>query len=55
MRLPWEISRILGLSEETVARHIDLARARYGVTKRLQLAVHAIFDGQISFLEAFSR
>jgi hypothetical protein len=29
-----------------------MARARYGVTKRLPLAVHAIFDGQISFIEA---
>jgi LuxR family quorum-sensing system transcriptional regulator CciR len=48
----WEIGRILGLNEETVSRHLDMARARYGVTKRLPLAVHAIFDGQISFIEA---
>jgi LuxR family quorum-sensing system transcriptional regulator CciR len=51
----WEISRILGLSEETVTRHLNMARERYGVTKRLPLAVHAIFDGQISFLEALSQ
>jgi len=50
----WEISRILGLSEETVTQHLDMARARYGVTKRLSLAVRAIFDGQISFIEALS-
>ncbi len=48
----WEISRILGLNEETVTQHLNMARARYGVTKRLQLAVHAIYDGQISFIEA---
>lgn len=50
----WEIGRILGLSEETVSQHLDMARGRYGVTKRLPLAVHAIFDGQISFIEALS-
>ena len=48
----WEISQILGLSEQTVSRHLDMARERYGVTKRLPLAVRAIFDGQISFIEA---
>lgn len=50
----WEIGRILSLNEETVSRHLDMARVRYGVTKRLPLAVHAIFDGQISFMEALS-
>jgi LuxR family quorum-sensing system transcriptional regulator CciR len=48
----WEISKILGVSQETVSRHLDMARERYGVTKRLPLAIHAIFDGQISFIEA---
>ncbi|WP_262313215.1 LuxR family transcriptional regulator [Acidiphilium sp. AL] len=50
----WEIGRILGLSEETVSQHLDMARGRYGVTRRLPLAAHAIFDGQISFVEALS-
>lgn len=50
----WEISRILGLSEETVSQHLDMARERYGVSRRLPLAVRAIFDGQINFLEAFA-
>jgi LuxR family quorum-sensing system transcriptional regulator CciR len=48
----WEISRILGLKEETVTEYLNAARERYGVTKRLPLAIHAIFDGQISFIEA---
>jgi LuxR family quorum-sensing system transcriptional regulator CciR len=48
----WETSRILGLKEETVTEYLDTARERYGVTKRLPLAIHAIFDGQISFIEA---
>ena len=50
----WEISRILGLSEDTVSQHLDMARERYGVSRRLPLAVRAIFDGQISFIEAVS-
>lgn len=50
----WEISVILELSQETVSQHLDMARERYGVTKRLPLAIHAIFDGQISFIEALS-
>jgi len=50
----WEIGRILDLSEETVSQHLDMARERYGVTKRLPLAVRAIFDGQVSFIEALS-
>jgi LuxR family quorum-sensing system transcriptional regulator CciR len=48
----WEIGTILGLSEETVTEYLDLARKRYGVTKRLPLAVRAIYDGQINFIEA---
>jgi LuxR family transcriptional regulator, quorum-sensing system regulator CciR len=48
----WEIGRILGLKKETVSEYLETARERYGVTKRLPLAIHAIFDGQISFIEA---
>jgi LuxR family quorum-sensing system transcriptional regulator CciR len=50
----WEIARILGLSEETVGQHLNMARVRFGVSKRLQLAVRAIFDGQISLVEALA-
>lgn len=48
----WEIGKILGLKEETVTEYLDNARERYGVVKRLPLAVHAIYDGEISFIEA---
>jgi LuxR family transcriptional regulator, quorum-sensing system regulator CciR len=48
----WEIGKILGLSKETVTQHIDMARARYGVGKRVQLAIRAIYLGDISFNEA---
>jgi hypothetical protein len=46
---------MLGLSPETVNRHFDIALDRFGVAKRQQLAVRAIYDGQISFIEALSR
>ena len=47
----WEISRILGVSHETVIRHLKQARERYGVGKRTLLTVHALFDGTISFVD----
>lgn len=45
----WEIGRILGISESTAHEHIEAARKRYGVAKRTQLVIRALFDGQISF------
>ena len=45
----WEIGRILGISEATAHEHIEAARKRYGVVKRTQLVIRALFDGQISF------
>lgn len=43
----WEIGRILGITEETVKRHIKDARERYDVPKRVQVVVRAAFDGQL--------
>ncbi|HEX8443474.1 MAG TPA: LuxR family transcriptional regulator [Allosphingosinicella sp.] len=51
----WEISRILGVQHETVIRHLKLARQRYGVGKRTMLAVHALFEGSISFTDVMKR
>ena len=51
----WEISRILGISHETVIEHLRHARERYGVGKRTLLAVHALFDGTIGFLDVLRR
>ncbi|MBA3898044.1 MAG: LuxR family transcriptional regulator [Sphingomonadaceae bacterium] len=45
----WEISRILGISEDTVDRHLKNARERYGVPKRTMVVVRALFDGTLSF------
>lgn len=47
----WEISRILGISEETVARHIRQGCERYDVTKRTLLAIRALFDGTLTFTD----
>jgi LuxR family quorum-sensing system transcriptional regulator CciR len=51
----WEISRILGVSHETVIRHLKQARERYGVGKRTLLAIHALFDGSIGFTDVLRR
>lgn len=51
----WVTGRILGISEETVARHIKQARERYGVCKRSSLIIRALFDGTITFTDIFRR
>jgi LuxR family transcriptional regulator, quorum-sensing system regulator CciR len=51
----WEIGRILGISEQTVIEHLRHARERYGVGRRTLLAVHALFDGTIGFLDVLRR
>lgn len=51
----WEIARILGISEQTVIEHLKHARERYGVARRTLLAVHALFDGTIGFLDVLRR
>jgi LuxR family quorum-sensing system transcriptional regulator CciR len=51
----WEISQILGVSHETVIQHLKQARERYGVGKRTLLAIHALFDGSIGFLDVLRR
>src|SRR3546814_3633489 len=51
----WEIGRIIGISPETVVRHIKQARERYGVEKRTSLILRTLFDGTISFTDIFRR
>jgi len=50
----WEIARILGISEETVKRHLKDAREHYDVPKRVQLVIRAVFDGQIAISDLLS-
>lgn len=51
----WEISRILGVSHDTVTQHLKQARERYGVAKRTELTIRALFDGTLSFRDVFRR
>lgn len=43
-----EIGKRLGISRETVKRHLKDARLSYGVTKSIQLVTHALRDDQIT-------
>lgn len=49
-----EIGEILDVSEETVTKHLKLARERYGVERRTSLAIRALFDGTLSFADIFA-
>jgi LuxR family quorum-sensing system transcriptional regulator CciR len=51
----WEVARILGVSEETVAQHVRQACERYGVNKRTSLLVQTLFDGTLTFTDIFRR
>lgn len=45
----WEIARIIGLRETTVATYMQRARERYGVSTRMQVVLMALYDGEIGF------
>ena len=49
----WDISRILGISDQTVHQHVEAAKKRYGVASRTQLVVRALFDSQLTFSDLF--
>jgi LuxR family transcriptional regulator, quorum-sensing system regulator CciR len=51
----WEIAHILGISHDTVIEHLRHARERYGVGKRTLVAIHALFDGTIGFVDVLRR
>lgn len=44
-----EVARLLGIKPDTVHKHIDNAKMKYGVSSRHQLLVRALFDNQVSF------
>jgi LuxR family quorum-sensing system transcriptional regulator CciR len=48
----WEIGQILGISQGTVKRHIEDARAHYEVGSRMQVVMRALFEGQIGLGDA---
>ncbi len=45
----WDISKILGISDQTVHQHIETAKKKYGVSSRTQLVVRALFDNQLIY------
>jgi LuxR family quorum-sensing system transcriptional regulator CciR len=45
----WDISRILGISAQTVHQHIETAKKKYNVSSRTQLVVRALFDNQLIY------
>lgn len=49
----WEISKILGIAEETVAQHIRTACERYGVNKRMMLVMYAMNDRTLTMSDVF--
>ena len=48
----WEIGQILGISQGTVKRHIEDARAHYEVGSRMQVVMRVLFEGQIGLVDA---
>lgn len=45
----WTIGLLLRISERTAHNHIERAKRRLGVCTRVQVIVHALSEGQISF------
>lgn len=44
----WEIGQILGLKQDTVTSHIEEARKRYDVKRRIQLFFRTVSDGHLA-------
>ena len=49
-----DIAQILGIKPDTVTEYIEDACRRYDVTRRIQLAFHAVHDGHLSLADAIS-
>jgi LuxR family transcriptional regulator, quorum-sensing system regulator CciR len=50
----WEIATILGIKEDTVSEHLNDARRRYDVERRIQLLTHALHDGHLALSDALN-
>jgi DNA-binding CsgD family transcriptional regulator len=51
----WETSQILGIGHDTAIHYMKEARRRYGVFNKTQLAIHALYDGALTFTDAMIR
>lgn len=49
----WDISQLLGISDQTVHQHVESAKKRFGVATRTQLIVRALFESQVTFTDLF--
>ncbi len=45
----WDIARLLGISDQTVHKHIEELKRRYRVPTRIQLVVRALFNSHLTF------
>src|SRR5215472_3169833 len=50
----WDIGRLLGISDQTVHKHIEESKRRYGVPTRMQLVIRALFNGQLTFSDVLN-
>jgi LuxR family quorum-sensing system transcriptional regulator CciR len=49
----WEIAQILGVTQETVKKHLQDACARYQLHNRTSLPLRALYEGSICFSDLF--
>jgi LuxR family quorum-sensing system transcriptional regulator CciR len=49
-----DMAAILGLKPATINEYVEDACRRYGVSRRIQLAFHAVHDGHLTLADAFS-
>jgi LuxR family transcriptional regulator, quorum-sensing system regulator CciR len=49
-----QIAAILGISNQTVHKHVESAKQRYAVATRTELVVRALFMSQVSLAEIMS-
>jgi LuxR family quorum-sensing system transcriptional regulator CciR len=50
-----QIAEVLGISGQTVHKHIEAAKKRYGVSTRMQLVMHALFISYVDIAEIMER
>ena len=46
-----EIATELGISNQTVHKHVEAAKKRFAVPTRMQLVIHALFTRQLEISE----